>query len=191
MAIQREVRTIHWDYVLAMEEDLIRLSRFVDFSANDSTYSIEIARVMMAAAAEADVALKGICKNVGSRFSGRTIRAYYPVIRSHHPGLFDAPVSIERYGLTLRPWSDWTEMSPPLWWTANNKVKHERSDRFTDANLKNCLNAVAGVFAAVLYLHRDLAEQGELLPVPALLGIPGSPYNGMGAHPVRQYYRLT
>lgn len=99
-------------------------------------------------------------------------------------------MTLDRYALNFQPWSNWTAGRPPKWWTANNKVKHERHNEFEKANLKNCLNAVAGVFAAALYLYRDKAESGQLAPSPTLLEIPGALSNGMNAHPPRFYYRL-
>ena len=190
MTIHRGARAIHWDYVLSMEEDLLRLSRFVDFSGNDTTYSIEIARILMAAAAESDVVLKALCRSVDRASRVRSIGGYFPIVDRTFPGLFTLPVLIDRYNLTLKPWSDWTEATPPRWWTANNKLKHERADRFDDANLKNCLNAVAGLFAVVLYLYREEAASGQLLPAPALLRIPNVMSNAMNAHPARYDFQL-
>jgi len=50
---------IHWAYFLALEEDLHRLSRFVEISeSNFSTHSIECARLLLASCSEAEVVLK-------------------------------------------------------------------------------------------------------------------------------------
>lgn len=190
MVIQRNDRPVHWDYVLAMEEDLQRLSRFVDFTGNDDTYSIEIARILMAAAAETDVVLRALCRSLDPTSRRRSIGGYFPIVCKGYPGLNNIQVTIDRYGLTLRPWSSWTETTPPRWWTANNKVKHERASHFGAASLKNCLNAVGGLFAAVLYLYGDRAKAGELLPTPTLLRVPGSMSNAMDSHPTRLFFRL-
>lgn len=41
MAIQRAAVPSHWNYFIALEEDLDRLARYVDLSGlNDNTYSI-------------------------------------------------------------------------------------------------------------------------------------------------------
>ena len=50
------------------------------------------------------------------------------------------------------------------WWTAYNKIKHQRDCEYGRANLKNVLNAVAGLFVMTLCLYRDKARQGELVP---------------------------
>ncbi|MEO8681245.1 MAG: hypothetical protein ABI665_19500, partial [Vicinamibacterales bacterium] len=55
------------------------------------------------------------------------------------------------------------------WWTANNKIKHERATEFSRANLKHALNAIAALYIALLHLHRDKAEHAELIPNPIML----------------------
>lgn len=190
MSIQRRDRAIHWDYVLSLEEDLARLSRYVDFSGNDAVYSIEIARLLMAACAEVDVVLKGICRRQRPQAKVSSINSYRPIVLEAHPGIRRIEVQLYRYGLSLQPWKNWDEAQPPPWWSANNKVKHQRAERFTEANLTNCLNAVAGLFASVLYFYREMAEHGELLPAPSLLTVPGVMRGGPGLEPQPLYFKL-
>jgi hypothetical protein len=71
--------------------------------------------------------------------------------------------------LQLTPWDEWKKADGvPLWWTAYNKIKHHRHSEYPQANLKNALNSVAGLFIMVLHLYREKAQQGELLPSPRL-----------------------
>ena len=47
----------------------------------------------------------------------------------------------------LTPWSNWQKQdTPPIWWTAYNKVKHDRFKNITEATLENTLNALSGLF---------------------------------------------
>ena len=58
-------KLIHWNYFLAIESDLERLSRYVEFSKdNYKTYSLAMAHLLLSSASEVDVVLKGICKNI-------------------------------------------------------------------------------------------------------------------------------
>lgn len=58
-------RNIHWSYYLAFEQDLEKISRYIEFhESNYSTYSVELARILLAACSESDVLLKEICKLV-------------------------------------------------------------------------------------------------------------------------------
>lgn len=161
----------HWNYLLAIEHDLGRLSRYVEFTeANFECFSLEIARIILASGAEIDVVCKQICKNLDGSSSASNIHEYRNEISVVYSKMPDFGVLMPRYGLRLVPWDEWKKADGvPLWWTAYNKVKHHRDSEYGRANLKNALNAVAGLFVALLYLYKDKAEQAELVPSPELL----------------------
>ena len=57
------MRLIHWSYFLALEEDIQRLSRFVEFNSNNfATFSLEMSHILLASSSEVDVVLKMLCK---------------------------------------------------------------------------------------------------------------------------------
>jgi hypothetical protein len=59
MGINTEKIEPHWNYLLAIERDLDEISRFVEFDEkNFDCFSIEIARLLLASAAEVDVVCK-------------------------------------------------------------------------------------------------------------------------------------
>ena len=78
------------------------------------------------------------------------------------------------------------------WWTAYNKIKHHRSTRYQRANLRNTLNAVAGLFVMLLYLYKEDAEAGTLAPSPSLFRVADEFFAGvdLGSGDVRFVYRL-
>lgn len=89
-------------------------------------------------------------------------------------------VEIPRFGLALHPWDKWKKPTGvPLWWTANNKIKHQRNSHYDRANLKNAINAVAGLFVVTLYLYPDQAMCGGLVPLPQLFRPGDAHANGM------------
>ena len=179
MAILRSHSYVHWNYFLALEEDLDRLSRYVDLAGgNDATYSIEIARLFLGASSEVDVVLKQLCRKHNSESAATTINAYFEVVSKACPNFIGFEVQIPRYGLTLHPWSDWGEGRPPIWWQDHNKVKHHRDEHFSKANLKNCLNSVAALFVAVLHLYEELGRNGELLQLPRLFNVEDQHFRG-------------
>lgn len=52
----------HWNYLLALERDLELISRYIEFDErNSDCFSLELARVLLAAAAEVDIVCKQIC----------------------------------------------------------------------------------------------------------------------------------
>ncbi|SFL20585.1 hypothetical protein SAMN04488498_1575 [Mesorhizobium albiziae] len=179
MAIQRNAPLIHWNFFLALEDDLDRLSRFIDLSGNNDTYSIEIARLLLSASSEVDIVLKQLCKQIDSSSSASSIGGYFDVVSIRIPDFFTFQVTIPRHELTLTPWIDWiARETPPLWWSDHNKVKHTRHQNFSRANLKNCLNALAGLYISVLYLHRPEAEAGRLLGLPKLFNVSDAHFGG-------------
>jgi hypothetical protein len=171
MAIQSRRIEPHWNYLLALDADLVALSRYVEFSdQNFSCFSIEIARILLAAAAEVDVVCKQLCQKVNATSSADSINAYRTELTAAFPVLPKLKVLLPRFGLTLKPWDEWNKADGvPFWWTAYNKMKHHRHTDYERASLKNALNAVAGLFVIVLHLYKDKAKLGELVPSPQLL----------------------
>ena len=163
---------------MAIEEDLDALSKFVDFSGNDDVFSIEIARLFLSSCSEVDVILKQLCSAINQQSNASSINAYYTEIINSIPQFINFEVTIPRLGLSLTPWIDWQDNQPPFWWQHHNKVKHHRHSNFEKANLKNCLNSVAGLYVAVLYLYQQQAENGELLQLPRLFNVADRHFGG-------------
>ncbi len=159
MGIQVRKIPKHWNYFLCIEEDLFGLSRWIEFSeANFKCYSLELARLLMVCASEVDVVGKALCKRIAPAKSVGSINRYQAVLVSQYPTLPTNQVEVPRFGLTLTPWTNWSRQDrPPLWWTANNKVKHHRSEHFDKASLEHVLNAAAGLFV-LLVLYYGLRE---------------------------------
>lgn len=179
MTINRTSALIHWNYFLALEEDLDRLARYVDLSGqNDSTFSIEIARLFLSASSEVDVVLKQLAVKHNPASTASNINAYFTEITQHCLHFVGFTVLVPRHGLTLTPWSSWAVNTPPFWWQDHNKVKHQRHQYFDKATLKNCLNAMAALFVSVIHLYSDEAAQGELLSLPRLFNVADVHFGG-------------
>lgn len=166
----------HWNYFLALDDDVARLSRYLELTnANFEAYSLELARILFAAASEVDVVAKMTCEQLDAASNATNINQYREKIVGNQALLTETRVHIPRYGLTLDPWERWRTGSNPLWWEAYNNVKHHRHTHFSEANLKNALNAVAGLFVLLLFFHQDEAEEGLLTPDPGLFQA-GTPF---------------
>jgi hypothetical protein len=175
-------RTIepHWNYLLAFDADLVELSRYVEFHENNfNCFSIEIARILLASAAEVDVVSKLLCKTINPKSRAGNIHRYRDTIRPAFPGIASFEVFMPRFGLSLHPWNEWTKKEGvPFWWSDYNKVKHQRDAYFGRASLKNMLNAVAGLFVMVLHLYGERARLGALEPPPQVLHVTRGHYIG-------------
>lgn len=160
-----EQNDIHWRYFLAIEDDLIRLARYIDLAeSNYQTHSIECTRLLLASCSEAEVVLK-LASGLGRN---RGMKDCFSALGERSKILASSEITIPRGGLVLRPWVDWTSTTLPFWWDAHNAVKHARSENVGKANLKNMLDAVAGLFAALLIYLPGVGARA-VMPAPLLL----------------------
>lgn len=52
----------HWNYFLALENDLENISHYIEFSKkNEEAYSIKLAHILLSASSEIDVVMKIFC----------------------------------------------------------------------------------------------------------------------------------
>jgi hypothetical protein len=169
MTIRTSKTLLHWNYFLALEQDLAHVGRYVEFAeSNFKTYSIELAHLLLATCSEVDVVLKGLCKKLQPEARLKDINDYQLVVNRSLRNLASEHVWVDRQGLDLYPWQHWDKdvnMSPltnPHWWGSYNDVKHQRSDYFKQANLSNVLNAMAGLLVVVYhYYKKEFMEEDD------------------------------
>lgn len=144
---ERSHHKTSWNYFLALENDIENLARYIELDKeNYETYSIELARLLMAASAELDVLLKDLCSHFCNESNPNNITQYTEVIFRRYNELNLTTIVCPRYNLIFKPFAEWSSSSAPSWWSANNKIKHKRDSFFHLANLGNCLNAIAALF---------------------------------------------
>lgn len=152
------------------------VSRYVAFTPDNwDCYSIELARIILAACSEVDVVAKQICGGVKNGQGANNIENYRQILRPTFGNIEKFQVVVRRHALELVPWENWAKDQTPNWWSDHNSVKHERHVHFGKANLQNAINCVAGLYVMVLYLYLDAAESGHLRPPPFLFA-PGDDF---------------
>lgn len=172
--IEKTDRLSHWNYFLALESDVEKLSRYIEFTeGNFEAYSIEMVRLFLSAASEVDVIAKLLCKREGPEKNPKKIHQYRKILNPNLQNIKDMKILIPRYGLELNPWDKWKQNETPNWWSDHNDVKHERNLYFKKACLKNTLNSISGLFCLLLYYYKDKAEKGDLFPDPSLFMVDG------------------
>ncbi|MFN5064823.1 MAG: hypothetical protein ACK4V0_04715 [Aphanizomenon sp.] len=165
----------YWQYFLAIEADFAATTRYVEIcSDNYKTYSVEYAKLLLASASEIDVVCKILCKKLDTTANPGNMDDYRNCI-VRHTALSDEKVLVRRYNIELEPWKTWKGTCNPPWWSNYNKVKHQRNQYYTEANLKNCINSVAALFILVIYLHKAERSNARLEPRPELLGRESEP----------------
>ncbi len=153
----------HWQYLITLDSDLKEVSRYVEISlANFNTFSIEFVRLLLAAGSEIDVVAKLLCKEIDDSKRCENINDYCNVITTKYPKFHTMIIDIPQYEIQLIPWKPWRGNSNPSWWKAYNDVKHQRDLHFKDANLENTINAVAGLYTMIWYLHYKNTQREKL-----------------------------
>lgn len=153
------MKNIHWPYYLSFESDIVKVSRYIEFNEeNYSTYSLELARLLLASSSEVDVVMKELCRFLAPTEKIENINDYKNIIKSKSPGLVNQKITCARYGLEFTPWKSWILDESPAWWVGHNKVKHHRSENFQEANLKNVLDSISGLYVCNVYFNHYLVK---------------------------------
>lgn len=167
--------TNHWRYFLSLESEFNNTLRYVEYTKQqESVFSFEFARLLILICSEMDVLFKVVCDPIDNSASASSIGEYYGVIISKYD-ITSEKIIVGRYGLELYPFKDWNQNKPPSWWTANNKVKHQRHEHFHQANLGNTLHAIAGLFVLNLIALNEYSLISKIFDHPSLLDRDESP----------------
>jgi hypothetical protein len=147
----------HWNYFLALESDMERVTRYVEFNEKNYTvYSIELAHLLFTAASEFEVVAKLLCELINPTAPRDCITDLRTLLNTYFPEIAQENIFVPRYGLTLNtPLELFGQDKSPRWWGKYNSVKHARNTNFQDANLENALLALASLQIIILYYQRE------------------------------------
>jgi len=167
MSWNLERNNMHWNYFLALEADIVHLARFIEPHENNlQVFSLELTRLLLAIGAEADVVSKLLVAHLTGQ--EKAMRDRREPLVEYFPWLPDMCVRVPRFNLSRSPLQGWSEGTPPPWWDDYNHVKHRRAGEFSRANLKNVLDALAGLFLFDIVYCRCTGTDA-LMPPPVLL----------------------
>ena len=172
----------HWEYYLVLEKDFLATERYVSFELGDNylysqtsptnvenslTFSNEYIKQYQTICSEIDVIMKSICREFGDTSANNMKDGYTPTILHNWSIIKQQKVKMK--DIELQPFLNW-EQSPnykcPDWWTPYNRVKHERVIHYKKANLKNLLNALAGLFILENYFVKYIGDRDNDMDVP-------------------------
>lgn len=171
----------HWEYYLVLEKDLLKTEPYVSFELGDNylydsnsvenpenslTFSNEYIKQYQAICSEVDVILKSICKELEDA-SSRDMPAYTNTILTNWNSIKTQKVKMKT--IELQPFLNW-EKEPsykePDWWQPYNRIKHERLLNYREANLKNVVNALAGLYVLENYFVKFIGDRDHEIDVP-------------------------
>ena len=173
----------HWDYFLVLESDALNIERYVSFNLGDDVlydgravsdtgngrcFSNEFVKQYQTICSEVDVVLKTICREINSQSTASNMANYTDEVLNQ-PVWCDLPkqeVGIQKSGIVLKPFLNWRtspNYNAPDWFPLYNKVKHDRSKSYMFANLKNTLNALAGLYLLEIFLVKHIADRDNAI----------------------------
>ena len=165
----------HWRYFLALEREYVDAIRYVEpTAAQQSVYSFEFARLLLLLCSELDVVFKVACDKIDPVGGADSIGKYFTCLDAKY-NLASEVVRIDRYSTKVVPFENWSVLSPPVWWTAGNKVKHRRHEHFELATLGNALHALCGLFIGNLLVLHGQGTIDQVHDTPILLGRDSEP----------------
>lgn len=176
---------IYWSQYISIEKEFAATLHYLALDIkNESAYSQAYSKLMLEIGSEVDVVFKEYCKLIDSSFKGayKTIGRYKESVKNNNPDFITQQVSIINYDRTLYPWIEWNTLpDAPWWWTAYNKVKHNRTsvveidgikqEGYKFANQRYTLLALAGLYQIMVNFYQRLADgEGKQIITP----MPGS-----------------
>jgi hypothetical protein len=129
MGIKEFESPLYWRYFLALEEDVVSLSKYIEFTNdNFDTYSIELSSLLLSAGSEVDAVAKQVCRTINPKTKASNIGHYGSQIQAALPVVGRYELTIPRFGLVLRPWSSWAGKTrkSPVWWRTRSALIHFR-----------------------------------------------------------------
>ena len=119
---------------------------------NLGVFGHELRHVLILACTEVESGLKAVLKanNVRPTRRNYELPDYWKLVAPMKLDHWSAVINHRAHHCSkLEPFKGWTKNSPPAWWTAYNRVKHDREANLVEATLGHALNALAGVWVVI------------------------------------------
>lgn len=138
-----------------------------DDYGNSLAYSVEYIKQYQAICSEVDVVLEAICKELGTN-RAENMRQYTETLLNEDRWKNIVCQKVKMRNVVLKPFEGWgLEIDKKIrWWEPYNGVKHHRNERLREANLKNVVNALAGLFILENYLVKYIGDRDGECDVP-------------------------
>lgn len=145
---------------LIIQEELKNIFNFIEPSdANLHVYSFKIHQLMMTTCMEIEANFKAIFLDNGCDLGNNgNILTYHQLEKSHLLSGYQIKLPIwngkKNIFSPFKPWRN-TKRKEMKWYQAYNNLKHNRHKNFSQANLDNLLNAIAGLAILLTAQFRD------------------------------------
>ena len=146
-----------------LEDKFLATTNYVEInSGNFSSFSNEYALLIQSIGAELDNFFKVYCcYNPTDR---KNIADYASFILADYTSITTQKIKVLGTDIELIPFQGWNETTPAkslFWWSAFDKIKHNRHGNFTDANQKNVLNMLAALYLLEMKQFGKVAKESN------------------------------
>ena len=160
-----------WFFYMDIEEEFLDISKIIPIdSVNSETFSFKYMKLLMVICSEINLILTNFMDFKEFEYEKKNIIWYEKFISTFFPNFKSSSVtcykSYHNYNEIITPFLDWDNNNSPLWWSINNKVKHNRDEldeekgieKFKSANQLIVLNALAGLFILEMYFYNEIVK---------------------------------
>lgn len=154
----------HLSYYKLLERDLDECFRFIEpIESHFEVHSMEFSRIILMASSEIENALKSFDVVAATIAKSKNILGYHSPVTSEFPKFCTMEMFLPRCELVFTPWSEWSEIKAPDWWTNGyNKIKHDRVSNPGAATMRRAIYAVGALQALLHHLYRLKYPDGWL-----------------------------
>lgn len=170
---ENEFINLYWKQYIMLEKEFRNTVNYVALDyINFETYSDAYIKLLIQIGSEVDIVSKALCKEINTSSKAQNIEQYRSEIISYFPDFYNVLVKGEK--IDYVPWDSWKKPSSPEWWKKYNAVKHNRNgnedgakENYKYANLKNTINALAGLYQIELFLYSVIPHKPSIeTPLP-------------------------
>ena len=158
----------YWKYYIMLENDFINKINNIKLSEdNYSVYSDEYVKQLQTIGSEFDVICRQVCECNNSDHTNISNYADWIFKNVSDITLVKINIRYQRV-LQIEPFKGWKRDKPGelFWWSAYNCVKHNRTNNFSQGNLKNVLNALGALYYMEMFLIKKIGSQTDEIDVP-------------------------
>jgi hypothetical protein len=154
--------------LMLIQQDLLSLFDFIEpDDKNKQTYSYRTHALHMRAAIEVEANCKAILAENGFVKLDKhrkptdhwTMNDYKLLERTHRLSQYEIMLPVWKGPANTeirQPFAQWSTGKTPPWWSAYNEAKHDRHEKFAEANFTNLIDAVCAlvvILSAQFYRH--------------------------------------
>lgn len=153
----------HFRYFTILTHHLDEVRKFIEFDyRNMSTFSMELSKLVTLSGAEIGNLIKAFACSCDADYCDIQLDdeifdmdKYKKAILTKYPRLVDTEITIDYTDITIRPWGNWSEITP-TWWIDYVRLKNYRVNEEDKGNLKNVLYTLSAHLVLLMYIYCDV-----------------------------------